>query len=89
MRKLPVRQTVPVRQTEKEKSLEGRLIGHTDGTGQTDGKRENDWKEDSSTVKEGRTGDTKERTENAWLIGELPWDVSGSRSGARSKRRRT
>ena len=42
-----------------------------------------------SSETEGRTGDTEERTKNAWLIGELPWDVSGTRSGAKSKRRGT
>ena len=36
-----------------------------------------------------RRNDTEERTGNAWLIGELPWDVSGARSGTRSKRRGT
>ena len=42
-----------------------------------------------SATTEGRIGDIRGRTENAWLIGELPLEVSGSRSGAGSKRRGT
>jgi len=70
---------VPVRQTKN------------DSTSQTNGKRGNGWKEDLSSATEGRTRDTEERTENARLFSELPWDVLGAgvereaREGEREK----